>query len=408
MSEDNSQTWWQRSDLEYRGEDLFFAGSRVSSLVQRFGTPSFVYSFARVRDNLERLHAALAAAEIGGGYNVLYAMKANRFAPLLTSLQQSGLCGIDACSPREVELALSCGFSPQQISFTAGSLSSHDVHALARYEGLFLDCDSLHAIDVWGSLKPGSEIGLRVNPALGVSRAANSKLQYAGAETSKFGIYAEQFDDALALAKKHSLTISKIHFHTGCGYLSAELPQWDRVIATCMDTFVARCPDIRTVNVGGGLGVPHSADDGQLDLAAWSAILRKHFNRTRLRVEIEPGEYLVKDCGILLLGKTFEETKQATRFVGVDAGFNLAPEPAFYSLPFLPLAPKRLGSLSQRTVVGNINEALDVWYRDAWLPDLSGQDSLVLINAGAYSASMASNHCMRGELREFLLPDARE
>jgi diaminopimelate decarboxylase len=49
-------------------------------LVQRFGTPSFVYSFARVRDNLERLHAALAAAEIGGGYNVLYAMKANRFA----------------------------------------------------------------------------------------------------------------------------------------------------------------------------------------------------------------------------------------------------------------------------------------------------------------------------------------
>jgi diaminopimelate decarboxylase len=111
----------------------------------------------------------------------------------------------------------------------------------------------------------------------------------------------------------------------------------------------------------------------------------------------------------LLLGKTFEETKQATRFVGVDAGFNLAPEPAFYSLPFLPLAPKRLGSLSQRTVVGNINEALDVWYRDAWLPDLSGQDSLVLINAGAYSASMAlKNHCMRGlNCGSSCLPDAR-
>lgn len=407
MSEQINQLWWQRSDLEYRGGQLFFAESAVSTLIQRFGTPSFVYSFARVRNNLERLHAALAAAELEGGYTVLYAMKANRFAPLLTSLQQTGLCGIDACSPREVELALSCGFLPKQISFTAGSLSHQDVQALARYDGLFVDCDSLHAIDVWGKLKPGSEIGLRVNPAVGVSRAANSKLQYAGAETSKFGIYTEQFDEALVLAKKHSLSVTKIHFHTGCGYLSAELSQWDHVIATCMETFIARCPNVQTVNVGGGLGVPHFAEDGELDLAAWSAILRKNFARTGLRVEIEPGEYLVKDCGILLLGKTFEETKQTTRFVGVDAGFNLAPEPAFYSLPFLPLAPKCQGPLSQRTVVGNINEALDVWYRDAWLPDLRDQEALVLINAGAYSASMASNHCMRGEWKEFLLPDAQ-
>jgi diaminopimelate decarboxylase len=64
------------------------------------------------------------------------------------------------------------------------------------------------------------------------------------------------------------------------------------------------------------------------------------------------------------------------------------------------------------TVVGNINEALDVWYRDAWLPDLNEQDHIVLINAGAYSASMASNHCMRGDgntmVREFLLPDTKK
>jgi len=114
----------------------------------------------------------------------------------------------------------------------------------------------------------------------------------------------------------------------------------------------------------------------------------------------------------LILGKTFEETKQTTQFVGVDAGFNIAPEPAYYSLPFQPLAPICTGALRQVTVVGNINEALDVWYRDAWLPELSDQEYLVLINAGAYSASMASNHCMRGDgytiVREFLLPDSRK
>jgi diaminopimelate decarboxylase len=55
-------------------------------------------------------------------------------------------------------------------------------------------------------------------------------------------------------------------------------------------------------------------------------------------------------------------------------------------------------------VVGNINEALDVWYENALLPNLGQHDYLALINAGAYSSSMASNHCMRGEFSEFLLP----
>ncbi len=405
MTEQEALQWWQRDDLCYRGGELFFSGFAVSTLAKRFCSPSFVYSFARVRQNLERVHAALEDAKLPMGSTVLYAMKANRFGPLLTSLQQTGLCGIDACSPKEVEQAMSCGFLPEQISFTAGSLSRRDVQALARVEGLFVDCDSLHAIKAWGELNPGAHIGIRVNPAMGVSRADNDKLQYAGATATKFGIYEEQLDDALALAQQFGLKITKVHFHTGCGYLTSELPQWDSVIAACLEKFVARCPDVKTVNVGGGLGVPHVANDGTLDLGKWSAVLHKHFGHRKFHVEIEPGEYIVKDAGILLLEKTFEETKQFTRFVGVDAGFNIAPEPAYYSLPFQPLAPRCSGALRKVTVVGNINEALDVWYRDAWLPSLEGQDSLVLINAGAYSASMASNHCMRGEMREFLLAD---
>lgn len=71
-------------------------------------------------------------------FRVHYAMKANRFAPLLTFLKQTGLCTIDACSPQEVEQALSCGFKPEDISFTASSLSARDMGQLACYDGLFL------------------------------------------------------------------------------------------------------------------------------------------------------------------------------------------------------------------------------------------------------------------------------
>ena len=376
----------------------------MADLARQFGTPSFVYSAARLRENLLRLHQALRTAGLEGRSSLCYAMKANRFAPLLTFLKQTGLCGIDACSPGEVEHAVGCGFAPTEISFTASSLSSEDLTVLARYDGLFMDCDSLHAIRRWGALKPGSSIGIRVNPGMGISRAANDRLQYAGDVTTKFGIYEEQFAQALELAASFNLRVTKIHFHTGCGYLTPQLAQLDKIIAHCL-RFVDLAGQVERVNIGGGLGVPHVAGDEPLDLDQWAQVLAKQFLGRGLHVEIEPGDYIAKDAGLLLLSTTFVEQKKATWFAGVNAGFNIAPEPAYYSLPFqpLPLTYTQDTPCQQVTVVGNINEALDVWYEQALLPELREHDALALINAGAYSAAMASNHCMRGQFKEFLL-----
>jgi diaminopimelate decarboxylase len=403
MNSSQYYTWWQREDLCYHAKQLHFAGRAVRQLATQFGSRSFVYSFFRVQQNLNRLHQALEEVELKKGFSILYAMKANRFAPLLTRLQATGQCGIDACSPREVELAVGCGFSPNNISFTAGNLSCSDYKQLSRYEELFMNCDSLHAIRTWAKYKPGAKIGIRINPSVGVSREANNALQYAGSNVTKFGIYQEQFDEALATATNCGLTITKIHCHTGCGYLTPQLKQLDEVVQCCMQ-FIMRCDKVEKINIGGGLGVPHNASDQPLDLHQWALLLKKHLRNTELHLEIEPGEYLLKDAGILLLKKTMMEKKKDTMFLGVDAGFNLAPEPAYYQLPLQPV-PLSLGNgpFIPMRVVGNINEAIDVWYDKSWMPDMHNQKYLALINAGAYSSSMASNHCMRGDFKEFLL-----
>jgi diaminopimelate decarboxylase len=266
-----------------------------------------------------------------------------------------------------------------------------------------MNCDSLHAIKQWGEAGTGRDIGIRINPGQGVGRADNDKLHYSGVNTTKFGIYKEQFAEALALAKKYQLTIRKIHFHTGCGYLTPQLESWDQVISRCL-WFIDQVETIDCVNVGGGLGVPHVADEEPLELSQWAQILAKHFLHRNIRVEIEPGDYLVKDAGILVLSVNSVEMKQNTRFAGVNAGFNIALEPAVYNMPFQPvLAQLRDGAPERVTIVGNINEALDVFYHNIELPPLKTDDMLVLINAGAYSSSMASNHCMRGDFKEFLL-----
>ncbi len=399
--------WWERPDLCYRGGDLHLAGVNLARAAWAAGTPSYFYSGERVRANLARVRAALDST--GLRTSVRYAMKANRCAPLLTWMKMSGLCGIDACSPEELRLAVSCGFSEGQVSYTATSVSDADLDALARHPDTWINADSLSMIRRLGERCPGRAIGIRVNPALGVGYGTNELLRYSGDRVSKFGIYRDQFDEALRLAKAHGLRVEGIHFHVGCGYLTDQLPAWRAVLDECL-WFLGRLDNPRIVNIGGGLGVPHVATDQPLDLTRWAGAIRDAFHDRGVEVWVEPGDYIVKDAGVLVLQVNTVERKRNTLFYGVDGGFNLAIEPAFYKLPCEPV-PARLaradawtaGPRPKATIAGNINEALDLWAEDVAIPEMAEGDLLVLLNAGGYAASMASNHCMRGRSTETLL-----
>lgn len=397
------RNWWEREDLFFDNNHLVFAGQTVQGLGRQFGSPSFFYNAERVLANIKRLTTALDREGLKNKHKVYFAMKANRFMPLLTVLKKSGLIGIDACSPEEVDHAIACGFKGEDISFTATGLATRDLMRLSRIEGMHINCDAQDAVRRWGEMGPGRSIGLRINPALGVSRTGNPKLQYSGSETTKFGIFKEQFVETLELAAKYNLKVIKIHFHTGCGFLNDQLEHLDEVFEASR-WFTDQLPDLKAVNIGGGLGVPHTFADSALDLNRWAALVSKHFLDRPFDLEVEPGDFLVKDAGILLLTMNYLEKKRDTLFAFVDAGFNVALEPAVYSLPFEPVpAVLREGEDRKLTIAGNINEALDIFYRDIVMPPMENGDFLCLINAGAYSSSMASNHCLRGYFREFLL-----
>ena len=169
--------WWQRDDLGYRAGRLHFAGRDLQALAAQTGTPAFVYSAARVRANLERLQAALTAE--GVPHRVFYAIKANRFRPLLQAMRAWGLCGIDVCSPAELLYALELGFDAADISFTGHAVSNADLDVFARHPEVHVNCDALSTIRRLGERCPGRSIGIRVNPRVGAGY--NDKLHYAGA-----------------------------------------------------------------------------------------------------------------------------------------------------------------------------------------------------------------------------------
>ncbi len=401
MIPQNNRLWWERDDLGYKDGQLFFSGKSVTDLIGLTNTPAFFYSGRRIAANIERLHNALSQLD---AYKIYYAIKANRFAPVLTYIKNNCLCGADICSPAELLHAFSCGFERSEISYTAHAMTNDELRLLADNPDVALNCDSLSTIRRLGQFCSNRKIGIRVNPAMGIGYRDNETLRYSGDKTTKFGIYREQFDEALRLAQENHLIVDTIHFHTGCGYLNNQLSILNEIL-DATHWFTDKVKDLKFVNLGGGLGVPHDADDAHLDLDAWAAVIKSHFGDKGLTICVEPGDYIVKDSGILVLEVNTVEKKRATDFIGVNGGFNLAIEPSFYGLPCEPVVlEQKTDKMKPVTVVGNINESLDVWKDNFPMPDqITEGDPLVFINAGGYASSMMSNHCMRGQVSENLL-----
>ena len=391
--------WWEREGRGYERERLHFGGRDLNDFASGRETPFFVYSAARVRANLERLRSALTSA--GMRHRVFYAIKANRFAPLIERMRTWDLCGIDVCSPAEVEYALARGFGESDISFTGHAVSNADLEVLARHPGVHVNCDALSTIRRLGERSPGRAIGIRINPRVGAGY--HEGVHYAGDKPSKFGVYQDRFEEALAVAASFGMKVTQLHFHFGYGYLTQDLPRLDAALQNSA-WFMDRCPDLDTVDIGGGMGTQITADREPLDLDAWAALIGRHLKPRGLEVHLEPGDYLMKDAGALICELNTLEEKGGVLFAGVNAGLNLQNLWAYYQTPFI-VAPltRRAGTPHRHTVTGNINEAIDILAEDVELQPLEEGDLIALMNAGGYGAASASNHCMRGRCGEFLL-----
>jgi diaminopimelate decarboxylase len=255
-----------------------------------------------------------------------------------------------------------------------------------------------------GAQCPGRSVGIRINPRQGAGY--HSGLHYAGSKATKFGIYKDRFLEALEVARNYGLIIKTLHFHIGSGYGTNDLDTLDEILAGCR-WFLDQSPEIDTLDIGGGLGVPLEEGQKPLDLNAWAEAIERHANRRELEIHLEPGDYLVKDAGVLLLQVNTVEEKGGKCFVGVNGGFNIQNLAAYYQMPFVvtPLERKPDAFKEKITLAGNINEAIDILAEDVELPAISEGDYIALLNSGGYGSASSSNHCMRGRFSEYLLID---
>jgi diaminopimelate decarboxylase len=170
-------------------------------------------------------------------------------------------------------------------------------------------------------------------------------------------------------------------------------------------SFIQIFPDVHTLNLGGGLGVPQKQGDKPLNLIEWASVICQFARENKLSLAFEPGDFLVKESGILITKVNTVEEKKGKIFVGVDTGMNMNNEYAYYkmNLEAVPLLEPDTEDSIVATISGNINEPIDLFSEDKKMPLVSEGDYLALLNSGGYGASSSSNHCMRGNFKEYVI-----
>ena len=398
-----SRDFWSRPGLAVRGGRLEIAGRDAEVLARTHGTPLYAFDLQKIGEQVRALQAALES--VGLRHRVLLAVKAQREPEVLAYVRRLGASGspgsvgLDVCSPGELLHGLARGWQATEVSYTGTNVSDRDLDVILAHP-VHVNLDLLSQIRRLGRRAPGRRIGLRINPRAGAAWRGENESLYSSDRPTKFGIYPEQLDEAVALARDYDLIVDTIHFHVGDGYLSDGLPAFgvavDRAVQVVDAARSGGCP-IETLNVGGGLGVAMVPGDAPLDVTAWARLLADRLSRLDVTVVVESGDFLAKEAAILLGEVVTVEARMGTPFVGLDMGWNVMNDRFIYEAPFEFVvcaradAPRTL----RTTISGHINEGDDLWAEDYPFPEVEEGEIVACINVGGYNQAMQMPHCLR-------------
>ena len=332
--------------------------------------------------------------------HVHFAMKANPNADVLRTLAAEGL-GFDCVSRGEVEhlIATVPGIDRDHIVYTP-NFAPRAEYAWALSAGVQVTIDNLYCLKQWPELFAGKDVFVRIDTGRGYGHHAH--VRTAGTYT-KFGVPLAELDELHRLAVSAGARVTGLHAHTGSGNFDVHC--WLEV-AEALSDVATRFPDVRVLDLGGGLGVPDTFDKEPIKLEELDAVLLAFRQQhSAFELWLEPGRFLVASAGVLLARVTQLKGKGDMRYVGVATGMNSLIRPALYGAHHDIVNLSRLGApaTGSYTVVGPICESADVLGSARELPDTHEGDVLLIATAGAYGYSMSSRYNLREPAQELFL-----
>lgn len=381
---------------------ILFDGVDPRDVIEKFGSPSILYSASAIRENISKLRSAFT--EKFDRFQIKYAMKANSNPAILRIVKEEG-CQIDASSRTEIQLAIDSGFLPESIMFTANNVSKEELE-YAVMKGVIVNFDGLDQVSLLDNHFP-DRFSCRVKLEYGKGEFAGSTTSGHGA---KFGMTVKEALEAYKIAKDHGVQHFGIHTFTGSNNRDPDhFAKVSRLILEVIDELrEAAGVEFEFVDIGGGYGTPVLPSDAPLDLQTTTdtihAAFEGHFDKTAFpTLFIEPGRFIVGNSAILV-GTVTGLKKQEANYLGSDIGMNIMLRIVLYGAKHHIVICNRMDEdmTQEYEVVGQICENTDRIASKCMLPETDVGDTMVVFNAGAYVSSMSNNYNGRLQPAEVL------
>jgi len=373
----------------------FLTPAQVRSLRNQFGTPVYVYNERMLESQAQKMLDFPNAY----GLTVYYSLKGGASGAIIRIFDRLGLY-FDASSIWEVSRAMAVGVKPSKILLTAQEVPA-DLGAFVE-RGMEFNACSLAQLELYGRRFPGRDVSIRVNPGEGtgfINRLTS------GGKRSSFGIWHEYLEEAKRLVTKYSLNVRRIHHHIGSGHDPEKWLHIAEATLTCAKKF----GPVSIINLGGGFRVKALKTEHEVDYREIGERLRSLFERhaeetgTKPHLEVEPGTFLVANCGSLVTSvrDVVSTGADGYSFVKIDAGLTEVIRPGFYGslhpLVSIPANERPAVASKEYVVTGHTciaGDTLTVAVRDpeTVVPQRLAQteigDLLVVERAGGYCSSM--------------------
>lgn len=421
--------WQVDGYLTADGGALLMDGVRVADLATVYGSPLFVFSEARIRQNIGAITRAFAHPRRRTA--LFYASKANGNLAVLQVVRDAGI-NVEVNSGGELYKALRAGFAPEQVIFNGVAKKAREIDEAVRAGLYCINVDSAfelgRIIDAARHFGRQVRIALRIVPEVAGSLHAGLAT---GMHSSKFGIAADELADVYREALRHpdELALIGLHMHIGAQITEPEkyAAGVRALAATALALAEATGHRVTTLNLGGGLPVAYLKPEGEgaaVSAANTEALLRGGVSPQTMaqaafaaldetpgadafeQLILEPGSGIIADTALLLT--TIENVKQrpttGERWLLVDAGFNTLMDILGYNWYFHAVAASRADApaATPYRIGGPLCDSGDVYHDGEGygrLPDvrllpadLGPGDLIALLDTGGYTLEQMNQY----------------
>ena len=388
--------------FRYRGNAFHCDDVPLTHLVEKIGTPCYVYSENAIVTN----YRAYDTAPRGIDHEIHYSVKANSSLGVLSLLAHEG-AGFDIVSGGELFRVIRAGGDPAKVVFSGVGKTRAEIEYALKCGVELFNCESETEANILAaaSQKLGKHprAGFRVNPNI---NADTHPYIATGMQEHKFGIPVEEAEHIYRnLASNNYLTLAGISCHIGSQIFDSQpfLEALDSIMALTERLRQAGIP-ISYLDLGGGLAVAYRGEEATPSIKRHLEQIADQLLGKNLRLMLEPGRSIVGPAGVLLTRVLYRKRSGKKEFVIVDAGMNDLIRPSLYDShhEVVPLIrterPKIIAD-----IVGPVCETGDFLAHGRKIVDPKPGEVLAICTAGAYGFVLASNYNARPRPAEVLV-----